>query len=161
MYANLSEEDINSLSSECHHTYEVPAELTFDGEGCFTFPVRIRGNYIRDGLCDSGANSNLMSLTKEKELGNLKMYPYPNTIGYSNGHVEPTVCMLQNCPMNIRGFDFCLDIVITDTRDRYDFPLILGRKFFAQGGLVLDGEQGKLPSKSKGIGRVRCDLPKL
>jgi hypothetical protein len=41
------------------------------------------------------------------------------------------------------GFDYCLDTVIANTRRRYDFPLILGRTFFAQGGLMLDGEQGK------------------
>jgi len=71
--------------------------------------VRIRGNYIGEGLCNSGENANLMSLKKEKELGNLKMSPYPNMIGYANGHVEPVVGILRNFPINIRGFNFYLD----------------------------------------------------
>jgi len=54
------------------------------------------------------------------------------------------------------GFDYCLDIVIANTRGRYDFPLILGRNFFTQGDLILDGEQGKLPSALQGY--TRCSL---
>jgi len=49
----------------------------FDGEGCFTLPLEINGEYIRQGLCDSGANANLMSLTKARELGIEKISPYP------------------------------------------------------------------------------------
>jgi hypothetical protein len=36
-----------------------------------------------------------------------------------------------------------LDIVIADTRHKYDFPLILWRGFFAQAGLILEGEEGQ------------------
>lgn len=68
--ANLSEEEFISLSSKFHHTYEVPAVVRFDGEGCFTLLVRIRGKYIEDGLFDSGSNANLTSVTKANELGN-------------------------------------------------------------------------------------------
>jgi len=89
------------------------------------------GKYIGEGLCDSGANANLISVTKAKELGNLKMSPYPHTIGYTNVHAEPAVGILRNFPINIGGFNFYLDIIITYTRDIYDFLLILGRKFFA------------------------------
>jgi len=73
-----------------------------------------------------------MSVTKAKELGNLKISQYPHTIGYANGHAEPTVGILKNFPINIGGFDLYLNIIIADTRDRYDFPPISGRKFFVQ-----------------------------
>jgi hypothetical protein len=79
-----SEEEFISLSTEFHHTHEVLVVVRFDGEGFITFHVRIRGEYIGEGLCDSRANANLMSVTKANELGNLKMSPYPHTIGYAN-----------------------------------------------------------------------------
>jgi hypothetical protein len=60
-----------------------------------------------------------------------------------NGHEEKAIGILKKFPLNISAFDYCLDIVIADTRGRYDFPLIRGRKIFAQGGLILDGEQGE------------------
>jgi len=63
-------------------------------------------------------------------------------IGYANGQNEMAVGILYNFPINIRGIDFSLDIVIADTRDKYDFPIILGRLFFSQTGLILDGEHG-------------------
>jgi len=102
----------------------------------------VRGEYIGQGLCDSGANANLMSLTKARELGIKKVSPYPYTIGYANGKEEKVVGILKEILVNIGGFNYCLDI-IANTRGRYDFPLILGRKFFAQRGLILDGEQGE------------------
>jgi len=102
--------------------YEVPAEVTFDVEGCFTLPIHIKGEYIGEGLCDSRENANLMSVKKAKELGNLKMspYPYSYTIGYANGHVEKAIAILRNFQINTGGFENCLDIVIADTRGRYD-----------------------------------------
>jgi hypothetical protein len=101
----------------------------------------VKGEYIGQGLCDSEANANLMNLTKARELGIVKISPNPYIIGYANG--KEVVGMLKNFPINIGGIDYCLDIVIANTRGRYDFALILGRKFFAQGGLILDGEQGQ------------------
>jgi hypothetical protein len=124
--ADLSEKELIILTSECQHTYEVLAEVRFDGEGCFTLPIRIKGEYIRQGLCDSGENANLMSLTKARELGILKISPYSYTTRYANGHEEKAIDILKNFPINIGGFDYSLDIVIADTRVRYDFPLILG-----------------------------------
>ena len=141
-HADLSEELI-SLTSECHLTYEVPSEVRFDGEGCFTLPIKIIGEYIRQGLCDSGAKANLMSLTKARELGIERISLYPYRIVYVNFHEEEALGVLKNIPINIGGFDNCLNIVIADTKGIYEFPLILDRKFFAQGGLLLDGEQGK------------------
>jgi len=63
---DLSEEELISLTSECHDTYKVPDEVKFDGEGCFTLPVYVKGEYIGQGWCDSGANANLMSLTRQR-----------------------------------------------------------------------------------------------
>jgi len=63
--------------------------------------------------------------------------------GYVNGKEEKAIGILKIFPINIGGFDYCLDIVIANTGGRYNFQLILGRKFFAQGGLILDGEQGE------------------
>jgi hypothetical protein len=92
-------------------------------------------------MCYSGANANLTSLTKARELGIKKISPYPYTIGYANGQEKEALGALKNFPLNIEGFNYYLDIVIADTRGRYEFQLILGRKFFAQGGQLLDGEQ--------------------
>jgi len=78
-HADLSEEELISLTSECHLTHEVPAEAKFDREGCFTLPIKINGEYIRQGLCDSGAKANLMSLIKARELGIKRISPYPYT----------------------------------------------------------------------------------
>jgi len=159
--ADLSEELI-PLTSECHHTYEVPAEVKFNGEGCFTLPIRIKGEYIGQGLCDSGENANLMSFTEARELGNLKISPYPYTIGYANVHEEKAICILNFFPINIGGFNYSLDIVIADTRGRYDFPLILGRNFFAQRGLLLDGKQGgNYDQNFKAIRCVHYVLPRI
>lgn len=36
-----------------------------------------------------------------------------------------------------------MDIVIVDTNDKYNFPIILGRLFFAQTSLIFDAEQGR------------------
>jgi len=79
-----------------------------------------------------------MSLKKASELGNLKMNPYNKTIGYTNGQLEMAIDILYEFPINIGGCNFILDIVIADTRDRYDFPLILRRGLFSQPGLILD-----------------------
>ncbi|AES97709.1 hypothetical protein MTR_5g058690 [Medicago truncatula] len=124
-HVDLSEEELISLTSECHHTYEVLAEVRFDGEGCFTLPIEINGDDIEQGLYDSGANANLMSLTKARELGIKKISSYPYTIGYANGHEEEALSVLKNFPLNIRDFDYYLDIVIADTRVIYEFSLIL------------------------------------
>jgi len=51
--------------------------------------------------------------------------------------------ILYNIPINIGSVDFSLDIVIADTRDMYDFSIILGRSFFAQASLIFYGEQGR------------------
>ena len=83
--ATLSEEEILSMTSEYYNTNEVPAEDRFDGEGCFTLPIKDNGEYIGEGLCDSGANANLMSLNKARELGIRYVEAYPYTIGYANG----------------------------------------------------------------------------
>jgi len=58
-------------------------------------PVCIEETYISEALCDSGANANLMSLANAKEVGNLKMSPYNETIRDANSHVEMamTCCM--------------------------------------------------------------------
>ncbi|AES72356.2 raffinose synthase or seed inhibition protein [Medicago truncatula] len=85
-----------------------------------------------------------MSLTKARELGNLKISPYPYTIGYANGHEEETISILINFTINIRGLDYCLDIVNAGTRWRYDFPLILGMIIFTQGGVLDDYARRKL-----------------
>jgi hypothetical protein len=111
--------------------FEVPTSVKFSGEGCYTLPVCIEETYIGEALCDSGANANLMSVEKAKELGNLKMSPYNETIGYSNGHEEMAVDILYDFSINIGGYKFILNIVITDSRGRYDFHLILGRGFFS------------------------------
>jgi len=42
-----SDENIISLSKECHFTFEVPAKVWFDGKGCFTLPVYVEEIYIR------------------------------------------------------------------------------------------------------------------
>jgi len=130
-HVDLSEEEIISLTSECHLTHKVPVEVRFDGEGCFTLSIKINGEYIGQGLCNSRANCNLMSLTKAEELWIRKISPYPYAIGYANSHEEEALGVLKDFPFNIGGFDYCLDIVIADTRGIYEFPLILGRKFFA------------------------------
>jgi len=51
--------------------------------------------------------------------------------------------ILYDFPVKIGSYDFMLDIVIADIGDRYDFPLILGRRFFAQSSLILDLNKGK------------------
>lgn len=45
-HANLFEEELILLTSECHLTYEVPAEVRFDGDECFTLPIKINGDYV-------------------------------------------------------------------------------------------------------------------
>lgn len=91
-----SEEDYITLTEECRINFEVPATVRFDGEGCYTLPVYIEETYIGEGLCDSGANANLMSLKKASELGNLKMIPYNKTIRYANGRVEMAISILYS-----------------------------------------------------------------
>jgi len=142
-HVDLSEEELISLTNESNLTHKVPIKVRFDGEGCFTLPIKINNEYIEKELCDSRANCNLMSLTKARELEIRRISPYPYTTGYANGHEEEALGVLKNFPLNIGGFDYCLDIVVADTRGKYEFPLILGRKFFAQVGLLLDVEQGE------------------
>jgi hypothetical protein len=72
-------------------------------------------------LCDSGEKANLMSLTKARELGNLKIFPFSHSIEYANGHEEKAIGILNKFTLNIGGFDYCLDILIADTRGRYEF----------------------------------------
>jgi len=62
-------------------------------------------------------------------------------IGYVNGHKEKAIGILKNFQINIGVFNYCLDIMIADTRDKYVFPLIIGMRFLAQVGLLLDGEK--------------------
>ena len=107
-------------------------------------------------MCDYGANCNITTLTKARELGIRKISPYPYRIRYANGHEEEALGVLTNFPLKIGGFDYCLDIVVADTRGIYEFLLILGRKFFAQRGLLLDDEQGRLPSELQSY--TKCSL---
>jgi len=90
-----------------------------------------------------------MSFEKADELWNLKMSPYHKTIEYVNGQKKMEVGILHDFPINIGGVNFSLDIVIDDTRDKFDFPIILGRSFFAQTGLILDGEQERTIIKTQ------------
>lgn len=126
--ATSSEEEILSMTIEYYDTNEVPAEDRFDGEGCVNLPIKVNGVYIRKGLYDSETNANLMCLTKARELGIRSVESYPYTIGYANGKVEKSIGILRNFPINIGGFDYRLDIIIANTRRRYNFALILGKK---------------------------------
>jgi len=137
-----SEEDYISLTEECRINFKVHVSAKFDGEGCYTLLVCMEETYIGEALCDFGANVNLISLAKARELGNLKMRSYNKSIGYDNGNVEMVIDILYDFPINIGGYDFIMDIITTDTGDRYGFPLILARGFFAQSGLIMDAEQG-------------------
>jgi len=72
-----------------------------DGEGCFTLPIKVNGEYIGQGLCDSGANANLMSLTKARELGIRTILSYPYTTGYTNGREEKATSILRNFQLTL------------------------------------------------------------
>jgi len=72
---NSSEEEHVSLTEECRLNFELSTSVKFSGEGCYTLLVCIEETYIGEALCDSGANANLMSIEKAKELRNQKMSP--------------------------------------------------------------------------------------
>jgi len=75
--------------------------------------VYIEETYIGEGLSDSEANANLMSLKKASELGNMKMIPYNKTIGYANGQVEMAIGILYSHQspilMHMIGINFIVD----------------------------------------------------
>ncbi|KEH32981.1 hypothetical protein MTR_3g012370 [Medicago truncatula] len=72
--ANLSEEEFISLSSEFHHTYEVPAVVRFDGEGCFTLPVRVEEEEAREYLLDE-----VFEFEEEEEIKEPEGHGIPST----------------------------------------------------------------------------------
>ena len=120
----------------------------------------VEENYIREDLCDSGANVNFMSLKKVDELGSLKMSPYHKTTKYANGQNEMAVGIVYDFPINIGVIDFSSDIVIANNRDKYDFSIILGKLFsgWSYFGWRIEAGYHQNP---KGISGVRCDLSRV
>jgi len=156
---DISKEELISLTSKCHNTYEVPTKVRFDGEGCFTLPIYVRGEYIGHGLCDSGANANLMSLTKARELGNVKISPHPYTIAYANGKEEKAIVILKDFQINIGGLRLLFRHRDCKHQRVIRFFANYWQEFFCLRSNIRWRTRGNYHYNFKAIRCVRCDSP--
>jgi hypothetical protein len=67
------------------------------------------------------------------------LHGFFNIISNVNGQKK---WAMYDFSINIGGFDFNLDIVVANIREKTNFPMILGRSFFTTANLILDGEHG-------------------
>jgi len=96
-----SEKEFIAISKDCRAVIKVPILAKSNDPGCLTLSVMLEGHYIREGLCDSGAYANLISLASVEELENLNMHFYYGKVGYANGQEERASRIIYDLPINI------------------------------------------------------------
>jgi len=133
-----SKEKFISVTENCCFVqdFHIPKE---EGDpGCFNVPVSIGNNFVGEALCYLGANSNLMSLSTFNRFGGLNLRPCFMDIGLADGGEAELAGMVIHMMIDIDGFKFKINVIVSKNEKKQDFPLIFGRSFLATAKALID-----------------------
>ncbi|KAK4713595.1 hypothetical protein R3W88_019502 [Solanum pinnatisectum] len=112
--------------------------------GAFIIPCTIGSIKFAKGLCDLGANINLMPLAIYKKLGLGIPRSTTMRLMMANRSVKWPVGILCDVLVKVDTFIFSVDFVILDCEVDFEVPIILGRPFFSTRRTLVDVERGEL-----------------
>ncbi|KAK4733610.1 hypothetical protein R3W88_007871 [Solanum pinnatisectum] len=110
--------------------------------GAFTIPCTIGVIHFLNGLCDLGANINLMPLSIYKKLGVGALKLTAMRLLMADRTVKRPTGVLQDVLVKVESFIFRVDFVILDCEVDFEVPVILGRPFLSTGRTLFDMDRG-------------------
>ncbi|XP_050878579.1 uncharacterized protein LOC127082386 [Lathyrus oleraceus] len=121
---------------------EVPPKMKDPGE--FSITCTIGGIKIPHALCDLGSSTNLILLSKLKELEIKDIIPGNMTLTLVDSSVTRPLGILQYVLVHVDGLTFPVDFVVIDMKNNSKGSVILGRPFLATGRAKIDVETTEL-----------------
>ncbi|XP_031127527.1 uncharacterized protein LOC116029619 [Ipomoea triloba] len=112
--------------------------------GSFAIPCIVGGFVVGRALCDLRASMSLMpySLCKRLNLGEPK--PTTMTLQMADRSIKRPVGVLEDILVMIDQYFISGHFVILDIEEDTKVPIILGRRFLATAGAIIDVKRGKL-----------------
>lgn len=110
----------------------------------------IRDIHITQALCDSGADTSIMSLELFNAL-NLTMTPTDTSIQLANSTLYQPEGLIQHMILKIQDVYIAVGFLVVKTSGKDDIPLILGRPFLwaTQAHIYMWGETIQLTFNGK------------
>lgn len=99
--------------------------------GCFNVPVDVGKTFVGEALCDLEANGNLIPLSTFNKIGGLTLRPCFMDIILAYGNETKQPRMVRDMVIDIEGFKFKFNVIVSQNKKEQKCPLILGRSFLA------------------------------
>ena len=112
--------------------------------GNFTIPSTIGNFEMGKGLCDFGANINLMPLSVVKRISLGELAPTAMTLQIADRTLAQPEGILKDVLIKVGKFIFPLEFVVIDIEEDKQVPLLLGRPFLAIGVVLINVKKGEL-----------------
>ncbi|XP_070030090.1 uncharacterized protein [Nicotiana sylvestris] len=112
--------------------------------GAFTIPYTIGSADFAKGLCDLGANINLMPYSVFKTIGIGKSRDTSMRLQMADITMKRPLGIIDDVLVRVEKFILPANFVILDIEVDYEVPIILGRPFLATGKALVDMEVGEL-----------------
>jgi len=100
--------------------------------------VKVRNVYVGEALRDLGASGNLMPYATFKKIGGLGLRACFVNVGLEDGTTSKPLDMVRNMNINIDGFKFEIDVIVSKDKKAQNCPLILGRSFMTTTKSLVD-----------------------
>ena len=127
-----------------NYTFKGGTPKKLGDPGVPTIPCSIKGNYVRNALCDLGAGVSVMphSLYRRLELDNFT--PTKISLQMADKSTAFPIGICEDVPVVVANTTILTDFVILDIPEDDAMAVILGRPFLNTAGAVIDCNKGNV-----------------
>ncbi|XP_050914566.1 uncharacterized protein LOC127129422 [Lathyrus oleraceus] len=143
----IEDDEIVMLTVECSAIIQNNMPHKLKDPGSFSIPCEIGKFIIDKALCDLGASVSLMPLSTCEKFNLGELRPTKMSLLLADCSVKFPVGMLENVFVRIGQLYIHTDFVIMDIKEDSHIPIILGRRFLATAGAIIDVKKGRLTFK--------------
>ncbi|KAI4976870.1 hypothetical protein ZWY2020_050477 [Hordeum vulgare] len=127
-----------------NYTFKGGTPKKLGDPGVPTIPCSIKGNYVRNALCDLGAGVNVMPLSLYRRLELDKLTPTEISLQMANKSTAFPIGICEDVPVVVANVTILTNFVILDILEADAMAVILGRPFLNTPGAVIDCNKGNV-----------------
>ncbi|MBW1279366.1 retropepsin-like aspartic protease, partial [Escherichia coli] len=106
--------------------------------GRFVVPCLVNGIELKDSLCDTGANVNVMSMAVAKKLGISDLEPPKASLKFADSSSTSSKGFIPDLMLQVGDCLVPTDFHVMEMKEDNDDPLIFGQAFLATVGAIVD-----------------------
>jgi len=156
----IEEDETVNLTEECSAIIQNKLPPKLKDPGSFFIPCVIGSEVVKKTMCDLGASVSLMSLSLYKRVGIEELKPTRMTLQLADRSVKYPTRIVEDIPVKVGEIYVPADFVVMEMEEDSQVPILLGRRFLATAGAIIDIKNGRL-AFNVGKETVEFDLAKL